>query len=90
MAGERVVVTGRDPGKTSRLTAELGAPAFTADFADLAQVRQLADRLRAACPRIDVLVNNAGAIMPASSAQPTATRRPSRSTTSPRSCSPVC
>jgi NAD(P)-dependent dehydrogenase (short-subunit alcohol dehydrogenase family) len=63
-AGERVVVTGRDPGKTSRLAAELGAPAFTADFADLAQVRQLADQLRAACPRIDVLVNNAGAIMP--------------------------
>jgi NAD(P)-dependent dehydrogenase (short-subunit alcohol dehydrogenase family) len=63
-AGERVVVTGRDAGKTSRLAAELGAPAFTADFADLTQVRQLAADLRAACPRIDVLVNNAGAIMP--------------------------
>ena len=63
-AGERVVVTGRDPGKTSRLAAEAGAQGFTADFADLAQVRRLAAQLRAACPRIDILVNNAGAIMP--------------------------
>jgi NAD(P)-dependent dehydrogenase (short-subunit alcohol dehydrogenase family) len=63
-AGEHVVVTGRDPGKTSRLAAEAGAQGFTADFADLAQVRQLGAHLRAACPRIDVLVNNAGAIMP--------------------------
>jgi NAD(P)-dependent dehydrogenase (short-subunit alcohol dehydrogenase family) len=55
---------GRDPGKTSRLAAEIGAPAFTADFADLAQVRQLAAQLRAACQRIDILINNAGAIMP--------------------------
>jgi NAD(P)-dependent dehydrogenase (short-subunit alcohol dehydrogenase family) len=63
-AGEKVVIVGRQAGKTSRLAAELGAPAYTADFADLAQVRQLAARLRAACPRIDILVNNAGAIMP--------------------------
>jgi NAD(P)-dependent dehydrogenase (short-subunit alcohol dehydrogenase family) len=63
-AGERVVVVGRNAGKTRRLAAELGAPAFTADFADLAEVRELAAQLRAACPRIDILVNNAGAIMP--------------------------
>jgi NAD(P)-dependent dehydrogenase (short-subunit alcohol dehydrogenase family) len=63
-AGERVVVVGRNAAKTSQLAGELGAPAFTADFADLAQVRQLAAQLRAAYPRIDILVNNAGAIMP--------------------------
>jgi NAD(P)-dependent dehydrogenase (short-subunit alcohol dehydrogenase family) len=63
-AGERVVLAGRDAGKACRLAAELGAPAFTADFADLAQVRRLAAQLRAACPRIDILINNAGAIMP--------------------------
>jgi NAD(P)-dependent dehydrogenase (short-subunit alcohol dehydrogenase family) len=63
-AGERVILTGRNPVKTSRLAAELDAPAFTADFADLAQVRKLAGQLHAVCPRIDVLVNNAGAIMP--------------------------
>jgi NAD(P)-dependent dehydrogenase (short-subunit alcohol dehydrogenase family) len=63
-AGERVVVTGRDAGKTGRLAAELGVPAFTADFAELAQVRRLAADLRESIPGIDVLVNNAGAIMP--------------------------
>jgi hypothetical protein len=36
-----VVLAGRDPGKTSRPAAELAAPAFTADFASLAQVRAL-------------------------------------------------
>lgn len=35
---------------------------FTADFSDLAQVRELAESLRAAYPRIDVLANNAGGI----------------------------
>jgi NAD(P)-dependent dehydrogenase (short-subunit alcohol dehydrogenase family) len=63
-AGERMILVGRNPVKTSRLAAELDARAFTADFASLAQVRKLADQLRAGCPRIDVLVNNAGAIMP--------------------------
>jgi NAD(P)-dependent dehydrogenase (short-subunit alcohol dehydrogenase family) len=63
-AGEQVVVVGRDAGKTHRLASELGVPAFTADFADLAQVRQLAAELQDALPRIDILINNAGAIMP--------------------------
>jgi NAD(P)-dependent dehydrogenase (short-subunit alcohol dehydrogenase family) len=63
-AGERVVLVGRDPGKTSRLAAELGAPGLTADFADFTQVRGLAAKLRESFPRIDILVNNAGAIMP--------------------------
>jgi len=35
---------------------------FTADFSDLAQVRELAETLRAEYPRIDVLANNAGGI----------------------------
>ncbi len=42
------------PGATSRL--------FLADLGSLAQVRRLAQELLAALPRIDVLVNNAGAI----------------------------
>jgi NAD(P)-dependent dehydrogenase (short-subunit alcohol dehydrogenase family) len=62
-AGERVVIVGRSPAKTRRVAEEAGAPAHVADFADLAQVRQLAADLRAAYPRIDVLVNNAGAVM---------------------------
>ncbi|GEL94091.1 SDR family NAD(P)-dependent oxidoreductase [Cellulomonas composti] len=63
--GSRVVLVGRSPTKTRALGAELGAPSHVADFADLAQVRALAAELLAAYPRIDVLANNAGAIMAA-------------------------
>lgn len=35
---------------------------FLADFADLSQVRELADKIRSACPRIDVWGNNAGGV----------------------------
>ena len=55
-------MVGRSPEKTAAVAAELdGAPAFTADFARLDDVRRLAGELRAALPRIDVLVDNAGA-----------------------------
>ncbi|MGK2882974.1 MAG: SDR family NAD(P)-dependent oxidoreductase [Mycobacterium sp.] len=59
-SGEKVVVVGRSPEKTATVAEALGADSFTADFAELQQVRDLADRLLAAYPRIDVLVNNAG------------------------------
>lgn len=59
--GHRVVVVGRSPGPTAAVAAEIGAPHHLADFADLAQVRRLADELRA-YGRIDVLANNAGGI----------------------------
>ncbi|MET3935578.1 NAD(P)-dependent dehydrogenase (short-subunit alcohol dehydrogenase family) [Arthrobacter sp. OAP107] len=62
-AGERIVVVGRSPDKTAAVGAELGADYFVCDFAELAQVRELAAALRARYPRIDVLVNNAGGIM---------------------------
>ena len=58
--GDNVVVVGRSPGKTAAVAAELGADHFVADFADLSQVRALADTIRSAYPRIDVLANNAG------------------------------
>lgn len=61
--GHRVVVVGRSPTKTAALARQLGAPYLTADFADLAQVRELAAQLRDRYPRIDVLSNNAGALM---------------------------
>lgn len=61
-AGERVVVVGRDPDKTRRVAEPLGAPWHVADYADLAQVRGLAETLLAEYPRIDVLANNAGGI----------------------------
>lgn len=60
--GEEVVVVGRNPDKTRRVADALGVRSFTADFSDLAQVRELAETLRAEYPRIDVLANNAGGI----------------------------
>jgi NAD(P)-dependent dehydrogenase (short-subunit alcohol dehydrogenase family) len=61
--GHSVVLVGRSPEKTAAVAAELGVPYHVADFAELAQVRVLADDLAAAYPRIDVLANNAGGIM---------------------------
>ena len=61
-AGERVVVVGRNPGKTQRIAGELGVEHHVADFAELGQVRALAAALLDTCPRIDVLANNAGGI----------------------------
>jgi NAD(P)-dependent dehydrogenase (short-subunit alcohol dehydrogenase family) len=61
--GHHVVLVGRSAAKTEAVATELDAPSFVADFAELAQVRRLADDLLAAYPRIDVLANNAGGIM---------------------------
>ncbi|EUA12703.1 short chain dehydrogenase family protein [Mycobacterium kansasii 732] len=58
--GEHVVVVGRSEAKTTAVAAELGADYFVADFADLSQVRVLADKIRSEYSRIDVLANNAG------------------------------
>jgi NAD(P)-dependent dehydrogenase (short-subunit alcohol dehydrogenase family) len=60
--GDRLVLVGRSPEKTAAIAEELGAPYYTADFANLSQVRDLASQLRAAYPKIDVLANNAGGI----------------------------
>ncbi|MFC7531479.1 SDR family NAD(P)-dependent oxidoreductase [Actinoplanes sp. GCM10030250] len=61
--GTTLVLVGRSPAKTAAVAREVGADHFLADFTDLAQVRELADQLRAGYPRIDVLANNAGGIM---------------------------
>ena len=60
--GHRVVVVGRSPEKTGRIADRLGVPYYLADFAELDQVRDLAERLAADLDRIDVLANNAGGI----------------------------
>ena len=67
--GARLLVHGRDPDKGARAVAELkarsGNPAIEflqADFSSLAEVRRLAAAVLERTPRIDVLVNNAGAI----------------------------
>jgi NAD(P)-dependent dehydrogenase (short-subunit alcohol dehydrogenase family) len=54
------VVVGRSDSKTAAVAAELDADYFVVDYADLSQVRALADKIRSQYPRIDVLLNNAG------------------------------
>jgi NAD(P)-dependent dehydrogenase (short-subunit alcohol dehydrogenase family) len=60
--GANVIITGRNPEKTKRVADEVGSPALIADFADLDQVRRLAEEISAAAPKIDVLANNAGGL----------------------------
>ena len=59
--GWRVVGVGRDPGRLERL-GEGGVEAVRADLSSQSEVRRLADDLLERCPRIDVLVNNAGTV----------------------------
>lgn len=59
-SGANIVVVGRSQSKTEAVAAELDADHFVVDFADLAQARALADKIRSTYPRIDVLLNNAG------------------------------
>ncbi|MBW8089159.1 SDR family NAD(P)-dependent oxidoreductase [Streptomyces hygroscopicus] len=61
--GHHVVVVGRSAAKTKAVADELGVHCFVADFAHLHQVHTLAAQLADHYPRIDVLVNNAGAIL---------------------------
>ena len=59
--GATVGVVGRNPQKTEKAAAELGASeVFIADLAELEQVRRVAGEIEAVWPTFDVLVNNAG------------------------------
>jgi NAD(P)-dependent dehydrogenase (short-subunit alcohol dehydrogenase family) len=67
--GARVIVVGRDPAKCDRVVGEIkagtgndGVSSLCADLSSLGEVRRLAAEFRAAHDRLDVLVNNAGAI----------------------------
>lgn len=66
--GDRVVLVGRDPARLQAAAERVREASgerpelFRADFAVLDDVRGLAERLRDAYDRIDVLANNAGAI----------------------------
>ncbi|HLO03343.1 MAG TPA: SDR family oxidoreductase [Symbiobacteriaceae bacterium] len=67
--GARVIMIGRNPQKTAAAVAAVqaasGNPAVESALADLssqASIRALAAELLERCPRIDVLINNAGGI----------------------------
>ncbi|MEO5678298.1 MAG: SDR family NAD(P)-dependent oxidoreductase, partial [Acidimicrobiales bacterium] len=71
--GHSVLAVGRSATKTAGVHRQMRAAApagvevpepETTDFAALAAVRELAETLAARCPRIDVLANNAGLILP--------------------------
>lgn len=69
--GARVVVAVRDLGKGEKAVGEIKRRTPNADVAlqqldlsSLASVRTAADELRAAYPRIDLLINNAGVMYP--------------------------
>ena len=65
--GAAVVLAGRDLGKTERAADRIRPAAGGAsvlvvclDLASLASVREAAGQIRAACPSLDLLINNAG------------------------------
>lgn len=66
--GAHVVIVGRNAKKCAETVAELqgstgnqAIEALTADLSAMAEVRRLADEVKARYPRLDVLINNAGA-----------------------------
>jgi NAD(P)-dependent dehydrogenase (short-subunit alcohol dehydrogenase family) len=58
--GADVHVVGRSPERTRDVAAEVGTEPIVGDFARLADVRAVAEEVLVRCPRLDVLVNNAG------------------------------
>ncbi len=67
-AGAHVALVGRDAQRGAASLAKVqaagdgSASLFLADLSSLAEVRRLAGELAAALPRVDVLINNAGAV----------------------------
>jgi NAD(P)-dependent dehydrogenase (short-subunit alcohol dehydrogenase family) len=66
--GHRLILVGRDENKLIRAAARLrdkhrlsGVSAYRCDLSLVREARSVADRIRREHPRIDVLVNNAGA-----------------------------
>ncbi len=61
--GHHVTVVGRSPQKAAAVAGQTGGEYFAADFAALDAVRDVASQVLAHCGRIDVLANNAGAML---------------------------
>jgi retinol dehydrogenase 12 len=70
--GFTVVVAARNAAKAEKVKWEIAkstgnayADYIVADLASLQQIRRLADTFKARYPRLDVLINNAGVVLPA-------------------------
>ncbi|WP_407571111.1 SDR family oxidoreductase [Deinococcus altitudinis] len=62
--GARVVIVGRSQGKTAEVAREIGAASFiVADLSVMSEVRRAAAQFRDQEGRLDVLLNNAGAVV---------------------------
>ncbi len=61
--GAHVVITGRSE-KTKHIAREIGADYYLVDYTSFADVSRVAKALTDKYDRIDVLVNNAGAVLP--------------------------
>jgi NAD(P)-dependent dehydrogenase (short-subunit alcohol dehydrogenase family) len=66
--GHEILIVGRNPAKTEGVAKQIreqtGNQAvhfLLADFSDLGQIRQLAEQVKTQFPKLDVLINNAGA-----------------------------
>ena len=69
--GHHVLVHGRNPERGTRIVAEISKRTgnsqvdwLCADFSEIAQVRGLADEINTKYERLDVLINNAGLLLP--------------------------
>lgn len=69
--GARILLVGRDPARLERVRLELDAwtghhsvATYRADMSSLASVREATETILAAEPRLDVIVDNAGAMFP--------------------------
>lgn len=59
-----VVVAGRDKGRVGAAAQRIGAEALHLDLADLASVRRAAEEFKGRHERLDLLINNAGVMIP--------------------------
>ena len=60
--GARVVIIGRDPARLEQAKRELAVETIRADLSVMSEVRRAADEVRGRFARLDVLMNNAGAL----------------------------
>ena len=61
--GARVVIVGRDPARLEQAKRELAVETIRADLSVMSEVRRAADEFRGRFARLDVLMNNAGALI---------------------------